>query len=71
MKNHIRLIVLFCFLFFGILIHQLFTFTYIVAEFDELLMISRCHAQSLRYPTIKKWFLAKYPEVAEFGINIA
>ena len=42
-----------------------------VAEFDELLMISRCHAQSLRYPTIKKWFLAKYPEVAEFGINIA
>lgn len=38
-----------------------------LAEFDELLLISRCQQQSLRYPTIKKWFLKKYPEVAEFG----
>lgn len=38
-----------------------------VAEFDELLMISRCQKQSLRYPTIKKWFLKKYPEVANFA----
>ena len=34
-----------------------------VAEFDELILVSKCHSQSLRYPTIKKWFLEKYPEV--------
>ena len=39
-----------------------------LAEFDELLLISRCQQQSLRYPTIKKWFLAKYPEIAQFGV---
>ena len=38
-----------------------------VAEFDELILISKCQQQSLRYPTIKKWFLNKYPEVAKFG----
>ena len=38
-----------------------------LAEFDELILISKCQQQSLRYPTIKKWFLAKYPEVAKFG----
>ena len=38
-----------------------------IAEFNEMLLISRCHAQSLRYPTIKKWFLNKYPDVAKFG----
>ena len=38
-----------------------------VAEFNEMILISKCHAQALRYPTIKKWFLEKYPEVAEFG----
>ena len=36
-------------------------------EFDELVHISRCHGQRLRYPTIKKWFLAQYPDVARFG----
>ena len=25
--------------------------------FDEMVYISKCHGQSLRYPTIKKWFL--------------
>ena len=39
-----------------------------LAEFDEKILISKCHGQSLRYPTIKKWFLAKYPEVAKFGM---
>ena len=34
---------------------------------DEQILISKCHGQRLRYPTIKKWFLAKYPEVAKFG----
>jgi len=42
-----------------------------IAEFDEMILISKCHAQARRYPTIKKWFLAKYPEVAEFGIEAA
>ena len=38
-----------------------------VAEFDEMVLISKCHGKTLRYPTIKKWFLEKYPEVAKFG----
>ena len=40
-----------------------------IAEFNELLLISRCHSQALRYPTIKKWFLEKYPTVKEFGVE--
>ena len=40
-----------------------------VAEFDEMVLISKCHGKSLRYPTIKKWFLAKYPAVAQFGVE--
>ena len=39
-----------------------------LAEFNELLLISRCHSKANRYPVIKKWFLAKYLEVAEFGM---
>ena len=39
-----------------------------LAEFKEQKLISLCHSTSRRYPTIKKWFLAKYPEVIEFGI---
>ena len=35
--------------------------------FEDQILISKCHGQRLRYPTIKKWFLAKYPEVARFG----
>lgn len=38
-----------------------------LAEFDEMVYISKCHGKSLRYPTIKKWFLAQYPDVAKFG----
>ena len=41
-----------------------------LAEFEELLLISRCQSQSLRYPTIKNWFLKKYPEIAEFGADV-
>ena len=40
-----------------------------IDEFEELLLISKCHSKSHRYPTIKKWFLAKYPEIAEFGMS--
>lgn len=36
--------------------------------FDEKIYISKCHRASLRYPTIKKWFLSEYPEVLKFGL---
>lgn len=39
-----------------------------LADFDEMVYISQCHRTSLRYPTIKKWFLNEYPEVAKFGV---
>ena len=39
-----------------------------VAEFEEQILISKCHSKANRYPVIKKWFLAKYPEVAKFGM---
>ena len=41
----------------------------VLAYFEELKLISQCHGKRLRYPTIKKWFLARYPEVAEFGME--
>ena len=41
-----------------------------VAEFEHLLMVSKCQSKSRRYPIIKQWFLAKYPEVKEFGLAI-
>ena len=40
-------------------------------EYEELRLISECHSKGKRYPTIKKWFLAKYHEVAEFGMFAA
>ena len=42
-----------------------------LAELEKMIDISKCHGQALRYPTIKKWFLAKYPEVAKFGLVTA
>ena len=42
-----------------------------LAEFDEMVYISKCHGKSLRYPTIKKWFLDQYPDVAKFGTDAA
>ena len=40
----------------------------VIAYLEDQILISKCHSQRLRYPTIKKWFLAKYPEVAKFGL---
>lgn len=40
----------------------------VLAEFEELVLISQCHSQSKRYPVIKNWFLDKYPEIKEFGM---
>ena len=34
---------------------------------EDQILISKCHGQRLRYPTIKKWFLTQYPDVAKFG----
>ena len=39
------------------------------AELDEMILISQCHSKGYRYPTIKAWFLEKYPKVAEFGMT--
>lgn len=41
----------------------------VLKEFNEKRLISECHSSSHRYPVIKKWFLAKYPEIAEFGCD--
>ena len=40
----------------------------VIDYLEDQILISKCHGQRLRYPTIKKWFLAKYPEVAKFGV---
>ena len=40
-------------------------------EFEDMIFLSKCHKKSLRYPTIKKWFLAKYPDVKNFLNPIA
>ncbi|MBR6800836.1 MAG: hypothetical protein IKM61_03705 [Eubacteriaceae bacterium] len=38
-----------------------------LAAFDEMLLISRCH--SIRYPRIKEWFLKRYPHIETFNLN--
>ena len=40
----------------------------VLDEYNELRLIAECHSKSRRYPVIKRWFLARYPEVAEFGL---
>ena len=37
-------------------------------ELEHMIEISKCH--SIRYATIKKWFLAKYPDIAGFGNEV-
>ena len=41
-----------------------------VAEFEHLLYMTKCQSKSRRYPIIKQWFLATYPEVKEFGLAV-
>lgn len=36
-------------------------------EYTEMRIIAECHGKAFRYPVIKSWFLAKYPEIASFG----
>ena len=40
----------------------------VLAEFELQKDIAKCHSKSKRYPVVKRWFLDKFPEVAEFGI---
>lgn len=41
----------------------------VISEFEEMILISKCHTRSFGYATIKNWFLERYPEIAEFGIG--
>ena len=34
-------------------------------EFDEKTLRSRCHAE--KYPKVKEWFLAAYPDISDFS----
>ena len=38
-------------------------------ELEEMILISKCHSNGYRYPTIKKWFLDNYKEVRMFGVD--
>lgn len=40
----------------------------VLDEYNELRLIAECHSRSRRYPVIKRWFLAKYPEIMQFGL---
>ena len=41
----------------------------VMEEYNKMRLIADCHSKAYRYPVIKKWFLAKYPEIAEFGME--
>ena len=43
----------------------------VLAELEDLIFISKGHSNGYRYPTIKKWFLEKYPNFAEFGAELS
>ena len=38
----------------------------VLDQFEELKLISQCHGKRYRYSTIKKWFLAKFPEIKQY-----
>ena len=42
----------------------------VLFELNQMMDISLCHNKSRRYPTIKKWFLEKYPKIANFGMLV-
>lgn len=42
--------------------------TKLLQEFDHMLDIAHLQAQAIRYPTMKKWFLAHFPEVKNFAL---
>ena len=40
----------------------------LLAEFELQKDIAGCHSRSKRYPVVKNWFLAKFPEISKFGV---
>ena len=40
----------------------------VLHELEEQIGISKCHSLNKRYPSIKAWFLERYPEIAKFGM---
>lgn len=43
----------------------------VLAELEEMIGISQAHSLGKRYPTIKAWFLERYPAIAAFGMSAA
>lgn len=41
----------------------------VLAELEEIIGVSKAHSLHKRYPTIKAWFLERYPAIAEFGMT--
>lgn len=41
----------------------------VLYAFEKMLDISFGHSEGKRYPTIKSWFLDRYPDYAEFGMT--
>ena len=39
----------------------------VLDELSEMILVSKGHSKAFRYPTIKHWFLQRYPEYALFG----
>ena len=39
-----------------------------LADFNEKVLISKCHGKAYRYPVIKQWFLDLYPDIRDFGL---
>jgi len=37
--------------------------------YDEMKLISECHSKAHRYPVIKNWFLDRFPEIKQFGME--
>ena len=37
--------------------------------YEEMKLISKCHSQAFRYPTIKAWFLDRFSEIKAFGVK--
>ena len=40
----------------------------VLFELNEMIGVSKAHSLGKRYPTIKGWFLERYPAVKEFGL---
>ena len=39
----------------------------VLDEFYEMRLISECHSKTFQYPVIKRWFLNRYPEIANYA----